>query len=48
VLFTSGYAQDAAALRANLDPGTAFLPKPYLPDAMAAKVRELLDGPRLA
>jgi len=48
VLFTSGYAQDAAALRANLDPGTAFLAKPYLPDAMAAKVRELLDGPRPA
>jgi two-component system cell cycle sensor histidine kinase/response regulator CckA len=44
VLFTSGYTHEAAALRTGLDRGTAFLPKPYLPDAMAAKVRELLDG----
>jgi CheY-like chemotaxis protein len=45
VLFTSGYTHEAAALRTLLDHGTAFLPKPYLPEAMAAKVRELLDGP---
>jgi two-component system, cell cycle sensor histidine kinase and response regulator CckA len=44
VLFTSGYTHEAAALRTALDRGTGFLPKPYLPDTMAAKVRELLDG----
>jgi len=44
VLFTSGYTHEAAALRTARDHGTAFLPKPYLPDAMAEKVRELLDG----
>ena len=43
VLFTSGYTHEAAALRTALDRGTAFLPKPYLPDVMASKVRELLD-----
>jgi two-component system cell cycle sensor histidine kinase/response regulator CckA len=48
VLFTSGYTHEAAALRTILDHGTAFLPKPYLPEAMAAKVRELLDGPPLS
>ena len=44
VLFTSGYTHEAAALRTALDRSTAFLPKPYLPDAMASKVRELLDS----
>jgi PAS domain S-box-containing protein len=45
VLFTSGYTQEAAALRTVLDQRTAFLPKPYLPDVMAARVRGLLDSP---
>ena len=45
VLFTSGYTQEAAALRTVLDQHTAFLPKPYLPDVMAARVRGLLDSP---
>jgi CheY-like chemotaxis protein len=44
VLFTSGYTHEAAALRSALDHGTAFLPKPYLPEVMASKVRELLDS----
>jgi PAS domain S-box-containing protein len=45
VLFTSGYTHEAAALRTVLDRGLAFLPKPYAPHAMAAKVREVIDGP---
>jgi two-component system, cell cycle sensor histidine kinase and response regulator CckA len=45
VLFTSGYTQEAAALRTLFDHDTAFLPKPYLPDVMTAKVRGLLDCP---
>jgi len=45
VLFTSGYTHEAAALRTTVDRGTGFLPKPYLPDVMAAKVRDLLDSP---
>jgi PAS domain S-box-containing protein len=45
VLFTSGYTREAAALRMISDRGAAFLPKPYLPEAIVAKVRELLDRP---
>jgi two-component system, cell cycle sensor histidine kinase and response regulator CckA len=44
VLFTSGYTHEAAALHTIQDRGAAFLPKPYLPDVMAAKVQEMLDN----
>ncbi len=45
VLFTSGYTGDSASELDNLPTGTAFLPKPYLPDTLAVKVREVLDQP---
>jgi PAS domain S-box-containing protein len=44
VLFCSGYTQDAIANVDELLPGTAFLQKPFTTDALARKVRELLDG----
>jgi two-component system cell cycle sensor histidine kinase/response regulator CckA len=43
VLFMSGYTEDAALRRAVLRPGEAFLAKPFTPDALARKVREVLD-----
>ena len=43
VLFTSGYAADAIAQNGELGANTAFLEKPFTPDALAQKVRELLD-----
>jgi two-component system cell cycle sensor histidine kinase/response regulator CckA len=43
ILFTSGYTDDALGQHGVLEPGTAFLPKPYTPGALAGKVRELLD-----
>jgi PAS domain S-box-containing protein len=44
VLFMSGYTDDALGQHGVLDPGTAFLQKPFEPDALARKVREVLDG----
>jgi CheY-like chemotaxis protein len=43
VLFTSGYVENAAIRRDLLEPRAAFLPKPFTPDALARKVREVLD-----
>ena len=43
ILFTSGYTDDAIAQHGVLDPGVAFLPKPYTPATLAQKVREMLD-----
>jgi two-component system cell cycle sensor histidine kinase/response regulator CckA len=45
VLFTSGYTDDAIAHHGVLDPGIAFLSKPYSVETLARKVRELLDAP---
>jgi two-component system cell cycle sensor histidine kinase/response regulator CckA len=42
VLFTSGYTDDVIAHRGVLDPGVAYLPKPYAPEELASKVRETL------
>ena len=35
----------AIAQQGILEPGTAFLSKPFTPDVLARKVREVLDGP---
>jgi PAS domain S-box-containing protein len=43
ILFMSGYTEDAIARQGVLDPGTAFLEKPFTPNSLAKKVRELLD-----
>jgi CheY-like chemotaxis protein len=45
ILFSSGYTDDAIARHGVLDPGTAFLSKPYSSATLARKVRELLDVP---
>jgi two-component system, cell cycle sensor histidine kinase and response regulator CckA len=44
ILFTSGYMDDAIVHHGVLDPGVAFLPKPYTSPNLARKVREMLDA----
>jgi signal transduction histidine kinase/ActR/RegA family two-component response regulator len=43
VLFTSGYTGNVLARHGVLDPGLEFLAKPYSGEALAVKVREVLD-----
>jgi two-component system cell cycle sensor histidine kinase/response regulator CckA len=43
VLYMSGYTSDTAILHGLSESTTMFLPKPFTPDALAHKVREVLD-----
>ncbi|HMR78102.1 MAG TPA: response regulator, partial [Polyangiaceae bacterium] len=42
VLFMSGYAGDVLSGRNSLPPGTPLLHKPFTPETLAARVREVL------
>jgi signal transduction histidine kinase len=42
VLYMSAYTEDAAVNIGVLDPGTQFIEKPFSPDDLAGKVREVL------
>ncbi len=44
VLFMSGYTDDVIARHGVLEPGIAFLQKPFTPSGLAQKVREVLDA----
>ncbi len=44
VLYMSGYTADAIAHRGVLEPGTAFIEKPFTRAALTGKVRDLLDA----
>jgi FixJ family two-component response regulator len=43
VLYMSGYTNDAIAHHGVLEPGIFFLEKPFSQDALARKLREVLD-----
>jgi CheY-like chemotaxis protein len=44
VLYASGYMDDAIAHHGVLEPGIAFIQKPFSPADVARKVREVLDA----
>ncbi|HVD61958.1 MAG TPA: ATP-binding protein [Gemmatimonadaceae bacterium] len=43
ILFTSGYTEEAVQSRSFLDPGAAFLEKPFTPAHLAQRARQVLD-----
>ena len=45
VLYMSGYTDNVIASDGMLEPGIAFLQKPFTPAALAEKIREVLEAP---
>jgi len=43
ILYMSGYTDDAIVQHGVLESGIPFVHKPFAPDALARKVREVLD-----
>ncbi len=46
VLLMSGYSDTFVLHQREIDPGTAFLQKPFSPQSLAQKVREVLSSPQ--
>jgi DNA-binding NtrC family response regulator len=46
VLYMSAYTEDDAINIGMLSPGTAFIEKPFSPDELAGKVRDVLNSDR--
>ena len=46
ILYMSGYTDDAIVRRGGVGPGTELLEKPFTPEDLARRVRQILDRPR--
>ena len=46
IIFTSGYLDDAIVRQESLDPRSAFIQKPFTPEALGRIVRDVLDDVR--
>jgi CheY-like chemotaxis protein len=44
VLFVTGYADQAAGPEPFLEPGMEMVTKPFLPDALASKIHQMIAG----
>ncbi len=44
-LYMSGYTDEVIVRHGVLEPGIAFIHKPFTVDALTTKLREVLDGP---
>jgi CheY-like chemotaxis protein len=44
VLFITGYAENAVVGNGHLEKGMAVMSKPFQMEALALKIREMLDG----
>jgi DNA-binding response OmpR family regulator len=44
-LYMSGYTDEAISKHGVLEPGLAFIYKPFTAEGLAAKLREVLEGP---
>jgi PAS domain S-box-containing protein len=47
ILYMSGYTEDVVAHRGILEEGVAYLAKPFAPESLGRKVREVLAGERV-